>query len=327
MKKSAVILVNLGTPDVPTAKAVGRFLKPFLSDYRVVEAPRLLWWFLLRLVVIPFRAKKVADAYREIWWDEGSPLRVISQRQVFALQKMLDAEYGNEAPLVVGAETYGDASIASKIIELKTQGVDQYIVIPLYPQYSGSTTGAVYDQLADIVRSERNVPDIYTIKSFHIQAEYIEALAQSIRNHWQEKGRNQRLLISFHGIPQEYTDKGDPYYEHCMATAEALATVLKLEPPDWSVGFQSRFGPKKWLQPYTDEQLKKWVKEGVKSVDIVSPAFTADCLETLEELNINYRQVFSEAGGSEYSYIPCVNDSPEFIRALFCLIQKPLLLK
>ena len=171
MKKTAVILVNLGTPNVPTMSAVRRFLTPFLSDYRVVEAPRLLWWLVLRLIVIPLRAKKVANAYREIWWDEGSPLRVISQRQVSALQAMLDTEYGSSVPLVVSAETYGDSSLASNISVLKTQGIDRFVVVPLYPQYSGSTTGAIYDQLADIVRGERNVPDINTVKSFHDQPE------------------------------------------------------------------------------------------------------------------------------------------------------------
>lgn len=325
MKKSAVILVNLGTPNAPTAGAVRRFLIPFLSDYRVVEAPRFLWWFVLRLIVIPLRTKKVANAYREIWWEEGSPLRVVSQRQVSALQSMLDTEYGSSAPLVVSAETYGDSSLALNIAALKAQGVEQYVVVPLYPQYSGSTTGAIYDQLADIIRGERNVPDICTVKSFYDQPEYIEALAQSVRDHWEKHNRKEKLLISFHGIPQEYTDKGDPYYEHCMATAEALVVALQLEPSDWRIGFQSRFGPKKWLQPYTDEQLKAWVVEGVKSVDIISPAFTADCLETLEELNINYRQVFLDAGGVSYSYVPCVNDSPAFIKSLFCLVKQKLL--
>ena len=324
MKKSAVILVNLGTPDVPTTGAVRRFLTPFLSDYRVVEAPRLLWWFLLRLIVIPLRAKKVANAYREIWWDEGSPLRVVSQRQVSALQAKLDTEYGTLAPIVKSAETYGDSSLSSNFADLKAQGIEQFVVIPLYPQYSGSTTGAIYDQLADLVRGERNVPDISTVKSFHDQPEYIEALSQSVLNYWGQNGRKQKLIISFHGIPQEYADKGDPYYDQCMATAEALALALQLKASDWKVGFQSRFGPKKWLQPYTDEQLKVCVKEGIKSVDVISPAFVADCLETLEELNISYRKLFVDAGGVEYSYIPCVNDSPEFIESLLCLVKEKL---
>jgi protoporphyrin/coproporphyrin ferrochelatase len=325
MKKSAVILVNLGTPDAPTARAVRHFLTPFLSDYRVVEAPRLLWWFLLRLIVIPLRAKKVANAYREIWWEEGSPLRVISQRQVLALQAMLDTEYGSSAPLVLSAETYGDSSLASNITALKAKGIEQYIVVPLYPQYSGSTTGAIYDQLADIVRGERNVPDINTVKSFYDQPEYIEALSQSVLAHWEKHGRKQKLLISFHGIPQQYVDKGDPYYDQCMATAEALSLALKLEASDWKVGFQSRFGPKQWLQPYTDEQLKMWVKEGVESVDVISPAFVTDCLETLEELNISYRELFMDAGGVGYSYIPCLNDSPAFIKSLLCLVKQKFL--
>lgn len=324
MKKSAIILVNLGTPESPTAAGVSRFLKLFLSDRRVVEAPRLIWWLLLRLVIIPLRAKKVAHAYRDIWWDEGSPLRVISHRQVAALQELLNKEYKTLAPLVVDAVTYGNPSIAAVIASLKEKGIDQYIVVPMYPQYSGSTTGAIYDQLSDMVKGVRNVPDIHTVKSFYNHPEYIDALALRVREYWEKNGRNKKLLMSFHGIPKEYADKGDPYGEHCMATAAALSEALQLSSSDWSIGFQSRFGPKQWLEPYTDEQLKIWAAEGVESVDVISPAFTADCLETLEELNISYRQVFMDAGGLSYNYIPCVNDSPAFTFALFKLI-KPFL--
>ena len=324
MKKTAVILINLGTPEAPTAAGVSKFLKSFLSDYRVVETPKLPWWFILRCIVIPLRAKKVAKAYEEIWWKEGSPLRVISARQVSALQNKMMTEDGTNIPLVVSAVTYGNPSLKMTIAELEAQGIEQFVVVPMYPQYSGSTTGAIYDQLADIIHSSRNVADITTIKSFYDDPGYIESLADCVASHWRQQGRKEKLLMSFHGIPQEYADKGDPYPEHCSYTANALANILGLNSSDWAMGFQSRFGPKKWLQPYIDKQLIGWVRDGVKSVDIISPAFTADCLETLEELNIGYRKLFLDAGGVEYAYISCVNDSPLFIDALSKLVKQRL---
>lgn len=329
MKKTAVILVNLGTPEAATKTGVSDFLKSFLSDSRVVEAPKLLWWFVLRCIVIPLRAKKVAKAYQEIWWEEGSPIRVISERQVVSLQQKMDEEYGDSAPRIFGAVSYGNPSLKDTIRELQEnkgiegvdEGIEKFLIVPMYPQYSGSTTGAIYDQLADITHGTRNVPDICVIKAFYDDPGYISALAERVNCHWDQQGKGEKLLMSFHGIPQEYADKGDPYGKHCQATAEALAENLNLNPEDWAMGFQSRFGPKKWLQPYTDEHLLSWVKQGVKSVDIISPAFTADCLETLEELNIGYRDIFMTAGGENFSYIPCVNDSDLFIEFLGQLVK------
>jgi len=322
MKKKAVILVNLGTPETATPSAVADFLKSFLSDRRVVEAPRILWWLLLRLVIIPLRAKKVAHSYREIWWDEGSPLRVITNRQVADLQSYLLGEYGSNAPVVTQAMTYGKPSLAETVLNLQAQDVEQFLVLPMYPQYSGSTTGAIYDQLADMVKSARNVPDITVLKSFHDDEGYIRCLADSIRACWQQHGRHEKLLMSFHGIPQEYVDKGDPYYQHCLETATSVARELCLSADDWVICFQSRFGPKQWLQPYTDKQLASWAAAGVKSVDIISPAFTVDCLETLEELNLSYRQLFIDQGGTDYQYIPCLNNSPAFIKTLSRMIAE-----
>jgi ferrochelatase len=194
----------------------------------------------------------------------------------------------------------------------------------MYPQYSGSTTGAIYDQISNIIKESRDVPDISIVKSYSTHSGYIDSLANKIKNHWDKYGKNEKLLMSFHGIPQEYTDKGDPYGSHCLSTAEALAEKLSLKDTEWSMGFQSRFGPKKWLQPYIDDQLNDCIKEGIKSIDIISPAFTADCLETLEELNIGYRELFLSAGGENYSYIPCVNDSSLFIKALADIIDTRL---
>ena len=339
MKKTAVILVNLGTPESPTAKGVSDFLKLFLADRRVVELPKFFWWLLLRFIVIPLRAKKVARAYQEIWWQgcttdqctevarnkcKGSPIRVITSRQVKKLQKELNAQYGPEGPLVVNAVTYGEPSIEFVLEKLKIEKIESFIVLPMYPQYSGSTTGAIYDQVANIIKNSRNVPDVTVIKSYAAHSGYIDALAQTIKDHWKTNGKKEKLLMSFHGIPQEYSDKGDPYAAHCLSTAKALAAKLHLKDANWSMGFQSRFGPKKWLQPYIDDQLNDCVKDGIKSIDIISPAFTADCLETLEELNIGYRELFLDAGGEDYSYIPCVNDSPLFISALADIISERL---
>lgn len=324
MNKKAVIVVNLGTPETPTPGAVAKFLKQFLSDSRVVEAPKLLWWFLLRLVIIPLRAKKVAHSYGEIWLAEGSPLRVITGRQVTALQNQLDEDVGLGNTLVCEAMTYGEPSLSHTFQRLREQGIQEYVVLPMYPQYSGSTTGAIYDQLSAIIRQSRNVPDISVIKSFHDHSGYTDCLVQSIRDSWDKNGRHEKLLMSFHGIPQEYVDKGDPYYQHCLVTAEAVAEKLSLEKDQWAMSFQSRFGPKQWLQPYTDEQLKTWATNGVKSIDIISPAFTVDCLETLEELNISYRELFLSEGGEHYEYIPCLNDAPQFIKTLATLVKTKL---
>ncbi|WP_297186839.1 ferrochelatase [uncultured Porticoccus sp.] len=326
MNKTSVILVNLGTPKEPTPASIARFLRAFLSDPRVVEVPRLLWWFLLRLVIIPLRAKRVAHAYHEIWWEEGSPLRVISGRQVADLQEVLTDRYGEEAPVVAEAMTYGEPALDETIQRLEEKGIEKFLIIPMYPQYSGSTTGAIYDQVAQIIQQSRNVPDMTVIKSFHDDIGYIQSIAESIKAHWAEHGRNEKLLMSFHGIPQDYVDKGDPYSEHCRATAHAIASALELASSEWSMSFQSRFGPKKWLQPYTDDKLKQWLEEGIRSVDIVSPAFTADCLETLEELNMGYRELFIEQGGEKYHYIPCVNNAPLFINALAEITAKKLVL-
>ena len=315
-KSTAVILVNLGTPSAPTRKAVAQFLKAFLSDPRVVEAPRWLWLPLLRGVIIPRRSRKAAQAYQKIWWPEGSPLRVISEQQVEALQQSLDVRLGATAPKVVKACTYGSPSLADQVESLTSQGVEKFIIIPLYPQYSCSTTASIWDQLARLVLGKRNIPDIQFVKSFYDRDAYIEALADSVRQHWQENGRNQKLLMTFHGVPKDYVAKGDPYEKHCEFTARALAEKLQLKDTEWLFSFQSRFGPKQWLQPYTDEILRDWASEGVKSVDIISPAFTADCLETLEELKIENRKLFLSAGGETYDYIPCLNTRKKFIDVL-----------
>lgn len=326
MSKKAVILVNLGTPTSPTAKGVKEFLTAFLSDKRVVEAPKLIWWFVLRMIVIPLRKKKVAAAYQEIWMDEGSPLAVISEQQITAVQQLLTEKYGDQSPVVKKAMTYGEPSIANIISALQSDGIEEFLMIPMYPQFSASTTGAIYDQVAILTRKSRNIPDIKIIKSFQQHSGYINALVDRVKTHWQKHGKGQKLLMSFHGIPKEYSDKGDPYEQHCQDTANAVAHALALSPDEWSLSFQSRFGPKEWLQPYTDTVLENWAKEGIKHVDIMSPAFVVDCLETLEEINMGYKALFLSAGGERYHYIPCLNDSKLFMEFLVELTEKNLFL-
>lgn len=323
-KKSAILLVNLGTPAEPTPGGVAVFLKRFLSDPRVVEAPRLMWWFILRLIIIPVRAKRVAAAYRKIWTKEGSPIKVISVRQAEKLQTVLEKDHPENAPLVVAAEAYGDNSIGEQVTVLANRRVTAFTLVPMYPQYSGVTTGAIYDQVARLQLQSRDVPDIRIVKSYPDEPGYINALTTVVRQHWQTNARNEKLLMSFHGVPQAYVDKGDPYYEQCTQTARCLAQALDLADTEWAFSFQSRFGSRQWLQPYTDKLLEQWAVEGVKSVDVVSPAFTADCLETLEELNIGSRELFLQAGGDAFSYIPCVNDSNGFIAFLAQLARREM---
>lgn len=321
-QKSAVILVNLGTPTDPSPQAVAKFLKKFLSDPRVVEAPKWIWWLVLRLLVVPLRVKRVSHAYQSIWMERGSPLRVIAEKQKNALQKSLDEK--NIPVEVFSAETYGDIPIKEIIFNLTKKDFKKILLIPMYPQYSCSTTGAVYDQVAKCILRTRDVPDINIVKSFHDHPGYIQALADSVASFRRRNGRGKKLLISFHGVPQSYVDEGDPYQQQCLETASLLAKKLGLAGEEWVVTFQSRFGPKQWLQPYTDETLKKLAEQKITEVDVMSPAFVADCLETLEELAIQNRKLFLDAGGEKYGFIPCLNDQNEFINALQSIVIREL---
>ncbi len=319
--RQAVILVNLGTPEHADAKSVRCFLTEFLSDPRVVEAPGWYWRPLLRFVIAPLRARRVAKLYQSIWSENGSPIRYFTEQQVIALQTKLAAANAESAPQVVYAMTYGRPGLRQVVKELCAEGYEKLLVLPLYPQYSGSTTGAIYDQIADIYRSSRDVPDIRVVKHYYHHVAYIEALAQSVTEYWQKNGRHERLLLSFHGIPQSYTDAGDPYYLHCKATAEALAERLELKEDSWGFSFQSRFGPREWVKPYTESKLEEWLASGVKSVDVMSPAFASDCLETLEELDRETREFFEEKGGEKYNYIPCLNANEYHISLLQQLVE------
>lgn len=318
--KTAVVLVNLGTPDEPTPKAVRRYLRSFLSDPRVVEAPRILWWGVLNAFILPFRPRRVAKAYQTIWSPEGSPLRVISKKQEKKLQQKLQHE-GHGQVVVKSAMTYGNPNLIPLLLELAEQRVQKVIFLPLFPQYSGSTTAAVFDLITKHYQRQRDIPEQVFIRDYHQASGYIKALAKSVEAHWEKQGRAEKLLMSFHGIPQEYVDKGDPYQSECVATANALAERLGLKEGEWEYSFQSRFGPKAWIKPYTDELLSAWPNQGVRSVDVICPGFSVDCLETIEEIAEENKETFIEAGGSAYHYIASLNDSEGHINMMHDLVK------
>ena len=319
-KEFGILMVNLGTPEAPTPKAVKAYLKEFLSDVRVVDAPRFIWWFVLRAILL-IRPKPVAKAYQSIWTKQGSPLLVISKKQAAALQQQLKADTHKDIPVEL-AMTYGNPSIESAAQALRHKGVEQILILPMYPQFSSSTTAAIYDKLSDLLKQCPHLPEMRWIRDFHDNPGYIDALAQSCQQQWQEHGQSEKLLMSFHGVPERYTRKGDPYEHQCRRTAKLLAEKLALEPDQWACCFQSRFGREEWVKPYTDHTLTQWGKDGVKSVDIICPAFSADCLETLEEIQLENKEVFLAAGGQDYHYIPALNDNPDHIKMLSQLVQQ-----
>ncbi|WP_444931745.1 ferrochelatase [Microbulbifer sp. SSSA002] len=326
---TAIVLMNLGTPAEPTPSAVRSFLREFLSDPRVVEIPRPIWLTILNCLVLPFRPQRIAPAYKEIWNGsadeakvEGSPLLYYTQQQAELLQKHLQAQGYDVA--VEYAMTYGEPRLDKTIAALREKGFESFVVLPLYPQYSATTTAAIYDQVAQIFRNSRDIPDISLIRDYYQNPLYIKSLANSVREHWQKVGPAEKLLLSFHGIPKANVNKGDPYYRHCMETAQLLAQELQIERDKWQVTFQSRFGKAEWLQPYTDKTLIEWGSSGVSSVDVICPAFSADCLETLEEISVENRANFIEAGGNDYRYIPALNLREDHITALAGVVQAKL---
>lgn len=314
-KKIAVILVNLGTPDAPTSSAVRRYLGEFLWDDRVIKR-NPLWWLILNTVVLGFRPRKVAKAYESIW-QADSPMRIIGQNQVDQLNQRLAAD--SPIKYFMGM-TYGKPSLRQLLPQLQEMGFERWVVLPLYPQYSATTTGAVYDVINRYALQCRNIPEYRIIKEYYHRPDYIELLATSIDQYWREHGRNERLLFSFHGIPKSYVEKGDPYQSACYQSAHQTAQYLGLNKENYFISFQSRFGPSEWLQPYTDKLLTRWGHEGVKSVDVVCPAFAVDCLETLEEISEENREIFIEAGGKAFSYIPALNDSVRHVDFLETLV-------
>ncbi len=310
-----VLLANLGTPDAPTPRALRRWLRQFLSDPRVVELPRPLWWVILNLFVLTTRPRRAARLYRRIWTLEGSPLLVISHRQAAALEAELRARVASPLRVALGMR-YGAPSLATALAELRRNGCQRLLVLPLYPQYSSATTGSTVTAVFTELARWRWVPEVRTVHAYHDHPGYIAALATSIREVWQAQGEPSRLLVSFHGIPRWTFLAGDPYYCHCQKTARLLGQALELPETRLAVTFQSRFGRERWLEPYTEATLRRWGSEGLTSVDVVCPGFAADCLETLEEIAETNRELFQRAGGGRFRYLPALNDRPDHITAL-----------
>jgi len=322
---TAVVLVNLGTPDEATAPALKRYLREFLSDPRVVEIPKPLWWLILNGIILNIRPKKSAAKYASVWMPEGSPLRVHTERQVKLLKGLL-GERGHHLT-VTSAMRYGNPSIRNTLAHLKAEGTSRILLVPMYPQYSSSTTGTVVDEASKWLLQLRNQPEIRYFRNFHDDESYIAALEKSVRQHWQTNGKlsdNDRLLISFHGLPKRSLDLGDPYFCECHKTGRLLAERLGLTGEQYQICFQSRFGKAEWLQPYTAPTLHQWGKEGIRRVDVICPGFVADCLETLEEIAQEGRDDFLAAGGKEYHYVPALNEDDAWIKALTDLVERQL---
>lgn len=319
---TGVLFVNLGTPDSPKPADIRRYLAEFLSDPRVIEIPQPLWQVILRLFVLPRRPHALAPRYKEIWWEDGSPLLVASRRQAEGAQQEL-ARRGIKIEAAVGMR-YGNPSIATAMDSLRDAGCERILVVPLYPQYAASTTATAVDKVNEYARKRRNQPELRFIKRYADDPGYIAALVESIRAHWQQYGKPERLMLSFHGIPRVTVEKGDPYHRDCMDTVRALKQALGEDGALVHHAFQSRFGAQEWLQPYTEPTLREWAKAGVRRVDAMCPGFLADCLETLEEIQIECRDAFVEDGGETLRYIPCLNDNPAWVKGLADLVERNL---
>ncbi len=320
--KTGVVLVNLGTPDAPTPAAVRPYLRQFLSDPRVVEIPGPLWQIILNLFILPFRPKASAQKYASIWSREGSPLKVHTEKQATLLRGLL-RERGH-AVEVAYAMRYGNPSVPDVLRDLKSRACERILVVPLYPQYSGTTTASVFDAVFAHYEKVRNLPELRLIKNYHDDAGYIQALKDTVLAHWEKHGRPEKLVMSFHGVPKRTLTLGDPYHCQCQKTGRLLATELGLKDDQYLVTFQSRFGKAEWLQPYTAPSLQQLARQGVKRVDVICPGFAGDCLETLEEIAMEAQHDFLAAGGAEFRYIPCLNEHPRWIRALTELTERHL---
>jgi len=322
-RRWGVLLVNLGTPEAPTAAAVRRYLKEFLWDSRVVEIPRPIWWMILHGAILRVRPAKSARAYRSIWTDRGSPLLALSSDLARAVRAEVSAKTGGRT-VVELAMRYGKPGVLEKLEELKSAGVDGILILPLYPQYSSPSTGSAFDAVTSVLTSWRYVPELRFVSDYHDDAAYVRAVAKRIEDFWRDHGGAEFLLFSFHGLPERSRSLGDPYYEQCHTTARLIANELKLPESGWQVVFQSRFGPGRWLQPYCIEVLRALPQRGVREVDVVCPGFAVDCLETLEEIGIANKEAFKAAGGGRYRLIPALNDSPEHARVLADLVTDRL---
>ncbi|MDO8954679.1 MAG: ferrochelatase [Gammaproteobacteria bacterium] len=313
--KIGILVSNLGTPEAPTPKAVRKYLAQFLSDKRVITKPTWLWWPILHGIILRIRPKRSAHAYQKIWMAEGSPLLVYSKQQV----KLLQAELGENYHVVLGMR-YGRPSLAEAMLELYKSGVNKIVVLPLYPQYSMTTTASTYDEIGRLLVLWPKPPVMQCIHTYYDDPLYLQTVADSISKFWAEHGKPDKLLMSFHGLPQSYVDKGDPYYDQCIGTATKIAALLKLDSKEWQITFQSRLGVEPWLQPYTDKTMASLPADGIKNIHVVCPGFPSDCLETLEEIAMQNRDIFIENGGQEFHYIPALNVSHAHIELLKKLV-------
>ncbi len=320
---TGILLANLGTPSAPTRSALRTYLKQFLSDPRVVEIPRIVWWPILNGIILNTRPKHSAAKYASIWTDEGSPLKVHTERQAKLLAGYFH-QAGNRDLHVDWAMRYGEPSIVDALERLKAKGCTRILLIPMYPQYAASTTASVMDEVARCFSHWRNLPELRFVRSFHDDPGYIGALAQSVRDHWKENGESEKLVMSFHGLPRRSLDLGDPYHCECHKTARLLAEALGLNAQRWQITFQSRFGRAEWLQPYTEPTLEALARNGVRHVDVICPGFVADCLETLEEIALECKAAFLGAGGRVFHYIPCLNERHDWISALTAVARQHL---
>ena len=310
-----ILLANLGTPDAPTTPALRRYLAEFLWDPRVVEVPRWQWWLILNGIILNTRPKNSAELYKKVWTDEGSPLLIISRKQAAGLETALREKIGEAVHVAVGMR-YGNPSIRAGLEELRAKKCRKLLVLPAYPQYSAVTAGSTFDAVADVLKTWRWMPAFRIVDHYHDHPGYIRALADSIREAWQDGGPPEKLLMSFHGMPLRYLHAGDPYHCECHKTARLVAEELQLADGAWHVSFQSLFGKEEWLRPYTDETLEGWGGEKLGSVDVICPGFSADCLETIDEIGRENRHVFESAGGGRYRFIPCLNDRADHVAAL-----------
>ena len=315
LPKTGILLANLGTPDAPTAKALRPYLKQFLSDRRVVEIPRIIWWLILNLIILNLRPRKSAEKYAQIWTSEGSPLLANARKQTALLQGFLSQRIASPYAVELGMR-YGNPSMASAIAKLQAQNCTRILVFPLYPQYAASSTASALDAVWDTLKQTRNVPAIRTIRNYHDHPAYIKALADSVREYWSINGKPEKLVMSFHGVPRYTLDKGDPYHCECHKTGRLLAEALGLTKDQYLIAFQSRFGKAEWLKPYLAGTLEKLGKDQLKRVDVICPGFSSDCLETLEEIAMEGKEIFQHNGGGEYHYIPALNSREGWIHAM-----------
>ena len=322
-KQQAVILVNLGSPDAPTAAALKRYLCQFLHDPRVIEVPRAIWCPILHGIILRTRPRKVAKSYADIWLPDGSPLVAYSRRLARKLQQHVNSTYDNP-PRVSVAMRYGQPDLLDQLAQLQADGIEEILLLPMFPQYSAATTATIFDRAARYCRQQRNIPAVSFVHDYHDFPAYIQAIAHSVTRHWASHSKGDKLLISFHGLPQRNVKLGDPYYDQCQRTARLIADALGLRDDAWQLVFQSRFGRQVWLQPYCEDTLINLAQQGCDHVDVICPGFAVDCLETLEEIQLRYRDSFIAAGGKGFQYIPALNDSDSQVALYQQLIAQHL---